>query len=250
MGYLGTKPANAVLTSEQIGDGVITTADLANGAVSSAKLSTTLDLSNNSLTLPASLTTGLVKTGSLVIASGSGRGYLDIANCFTSAYNDYLIVFNLFNDATLSNTVGLMLAIETSGASLDGSNLLFSNGNFVSGHSHHMRYAQTGNGSVTGSQAESFDWAKLLGTGDNGNTICRFSGTVSLRNVYNSSIKTGNAHGIMQRSSDSYDEVTGFVSTNSYTGRGLRMWYGVNQTINGQIAVNSYGTIQVYGVAK
>jgi hypothetical protein len=31
MAYLGTKPANAVLTSEQIGDGVITQADLSTG---------------------------------------------------------------------------------------------------------------------------------------------------------------------------------------------------------------------------
>jgi hypothetical protein len=38
MAYLGTKPANAVLTSEQIGDGVITTADLANGAITDAKI--------------------------------------------------------------------------------------------------------------------------------------------------------------------------------------------------------------------
>jgi hypothetical protein len=37
MAYLGTKPANAVLTSEQIGDGVIATADLANGAVTNDK---------------------------------------------------------------------------------------------------------------------------------------------------------------------------------------------------------------------
>lgn len=38
MAYLGTRPANAVLTSEQIADGTITTSDLANNAVTAAKL--------------------------------------------------------------------------------------------------------------------------------------------------------------------------------------------------------------------
>lgn len=38
MGYLGTKPANAVLTSEQIADGVIGTSDLANSAVTTDKI--------------------------------------------------------------------------------------------------------------------------------------------------------------------------------------------------------------------
>lgn len=41
MAYLGTKPADAVITSDQIADGVITTADLANSAVTPAKLSAT-----------------------------------------------------------------------------------------------------------------------------------------------------------------------------------------------------------------
>lgn len=38
MTYLGTKPANTVVTSEQIADGVISTNDLANNAVTQAKL--------------------------------------------------------------------------------------------------------------------------------------------------------------------------------------------------------------------
>jgi len=38
MAYLGTKPANAVVTSEQLADGVVATADLANAAVTQAKL--------------------------------------------------------------------------------------------------------------------------------------------------------------------------------------------------------------------
>lgn len=40
MAYLGTKPANQIIDSTLIADGVITTADLANSAVTPAKLST------------------------------------------------------------------------------------------------------------------------------------------------------------------------------------------------------------------
>lgn len=39
MAYLGTKPANAVVTSEQLADGVVGTSDLASAAVTPAKLS-------------------------------------------------------------------------------------------------------------------------------------------------------------------------------------------------------------------
>lgn len=38
MGYLGTKPANAVVTSEQLADGVVSTADIANSAITRAKM--------------------------------------------------------------------------------------------------------------------------------------------------------------------------------------------------------------------
>lgn len=38
MSYIGSKPANAVVTSEQIADGVISTNDLANNAVTAAKM--------------------------------------------------------------------------------------------------------------------------------------------------------------------------------------------------------------------
>jgi hypothetical protein len=53
MAYLGTKPANAVLTSEQIGDGVIATADLADGAITSAKIAAGQTPSFNGIAFPA-----------------------------------------------------------------------------------------------------------------------------------------------------------------------------------------------------
>lgn len=38
MGYIGSKPAHAPVTTEQIGDGAVQTADIANAAVTQAKL--------------------------------------------------------------------------------------------------------------------------------------------------------------------------------------------------------------------
>ena len=56
MGYLGTKPANAVLTSEQIGDGVIATADIADNAITTAKIAA-------GAVVQADLATGVAGTG-------------------------------------------------------------------------------------------------------------------------------------------------------------------------------------------
>lgn len=64
MSYLGTKPANTVVTSQQIADGVVSTADLADnalttskiadGAITTAKIAegavVTADLANNAVT--------------------------------------------------------------------------------------------------------------------------------------------------------------------------------------------------------
>jgi hypothetical protein len=59
MAYLGTKPANAVLTSEQIGDGVITTADLADGSITQTKLATSVAGTGPAFSAYASATTSI-----------------------------------------------------------------------------------------------------------------------------------------------------------------------------------------------
>jgi hypothetical protein len=55
MGYLGTKPANAVLTSEQIGDGVITSADISS--------SVTINFADGSASTPSITNDGDTNTG-------------------------------------------------------------------------------------------------------------------------------------------------------------------------------------------
>jgi hypothetical protein len=85
MGYIGTKPADAALTSADIADGVVTAAKLATDSVETAKvkdlnvsagkLAATQDLSTKTITLPASvagLGTGITNTqlaGSIDVTS-------------------------------------------------------------------------------------------------------------------------------------------------------------------------------------
>jgi len=193
---------------------------------------------------------GFVKTGSLNVPAGAGRTYLDIPNCFTSLYDNYVVHFDLYNAATLSVTTGLMIAIEGAGVGVDPGTQLFVAGSFTANHSHHMRYAEMANNTNAGSQADAWEWPKLMGTGGNGMALCRFNGRLTLNDVYNNSVKYGNCHGMMHTTGGGYNEQSGFLSLNSYAGRGLRMWYGSNSTANGTVGVNSYGKITVYGVAK
>ena len=72
MAYLGTKPANAVLTSEQIGDGVIATTDLANGAVTNDKLTLVANASNVMTALNASGSAPVYAARAWVNFNGTG----------------------------------------------------------------------------------------------------------------------------------------------------------------------------------
>ena len=63
MGYLGTKPANAVITSEQIGDGAVQTADIANSAVTDAKIAS---MAGSKLTGGQSIPKAALPTGSVI----------------------------------------------------------------------------------------------------------------------------------------------------------------------------------------
>jgi len=219
------------------------------GTVNATTLASTLNLSDKTLTLPAALTTGLVKMGSVTVASGSPRDYLDIANCFTSSYDDYIVFFMLTNGASTAATTNLSFALESTGASLSGNN--FGSATFPSGWIHTMRFSRL-NSSSAGQQTGDLNYAKVFGTATSGLAadVVVFSGVLTLHNVYNNSIKRCHAQGIMKQSEGQFLEDTGIASNSAMTGRGFRIWLGRDQTDNGTTSCTSYGTAVVYGVSK
>lgn len=224
---------------------------LPDGSITADDLASSLDLSAKTVTLPVGVT-GLAKTGSVSVVSGSSRTYLDIANCFTSAYDDYLVFFNLTNGTTTTSSPSTHLAFcfESAGAALSGNN--FSGGaTFPTGYIYTMRYAQL-NSTSSGQQYGSLNYGKIFGT-SGGNIAANnivFPGVLTLHDVYNNTVKRCHAQGIMKQESGSFLEDTGIVSSSAITGRGLRMWMGLDQTDNGATACSSYGTVVVYGVTK
>jgi len=107
MGYVGTKPADAPLTTSQLDDGLVTAAKLATDAVETAKvkavnitagkLAATQDLSTKTITLPATVAglgtginvtnqiTGVVPTANLGSGSASSSTFLAGNNTWTAA---------------------------------------------------------------------------------------------------------------------------------------------------------------------
>ena len=107
MGYIGTKPADAALTSADIADGIVTADKLATDAVETAKvkdlnvtagkLAATQNLSTKTITLPATVAglgtgidvtsqiTGTIPTGNLGSGSASSSTFLAGNNTWTAA---------------------------------------------------------------------------------------------------------------------------------------------------------------------
>jgi hypothetical protein len=107
MGYVGTKPADAPLTTSQLDDGLVTAAKLATDAVetvkvkdlnvTAGKLAATQNLSTKTITLPATVAglgtgidvtsqiTGTVPTGNLGSGSASSSTFLAGNNTWTAA---------------------------------------------------------------------------------------------------------------------------------------------------------------------
>jgi hypothetical protein len=101
MAYLGTKPANAVLTSEQIGDGVVATADLADGAITKSKMA------SNGAWSPAGTVLQVVNATYSVQTDFSTASYVDTgltATITPSSANSKILV--LVNQIGIFRTAG------------------------------------------------------------------------------------------------------------------------------------------------
>ena len=159
--------------------------------------------------------------------------------------------FNVYNGSTSTGNSILCLAYEKSGASLSGVNGEFVSGTYSEGSNSKLRYAQLQSTSDGVIQA-SYNYPKLMGNPGSGYTAGQigYRGSVLVNDVYNTSTKTGNGQGIFLYGSDAYLEDFGFKTTVTMPGRGLRIWYGVDQTANGTVGTTIYGTIQVYGMLR
>jgi hypothetical protein len=100
MGYLGTKPANQIIDSTLIADGVITTSDLANGAVTDAKIAAMAASKLTGQVPDANAPSGSViqvvtnSTTSLITSSGSEVTILTQSITPLSASSKFFIIAN------------------------------------------------------------------------------------------------------------------------------------------------------------
>jgi hypothetical protein len=113
-----------------------------------------------------------------------------------------------------------------------------------------MHYQQTNASGTNGNQggsASTTSYPELFGSlpGSSAAGTSGFVGTLNLYDVYNNTIKYGDAQGTMIYGGGTcYLEQSNFNSASAITGRGLRLWIG---GVGGG-SINTYGTIKVYGV--
>ncbi len=205
---------------------------------------TTLNVPENYNSTNGWVQAGMYLTGSANIASGSPQAYIDIANCFNSTFQNYVVKLQIYNGASTSGEV-LCMAYESTGASLSGG--LFSGGTFPTNFYWVMNYQQTtasGTQGVQGGSASTTSYPEIFGSlGTTTAGLAYFIGTLNLYDVYANTIKIGDAQGTMINPTP-YLEQSNFYSSTAMTGRGLRLWIGGTSGSS----INTYGTVKVYGV--
>jgi hypothetical protein len=206
---------------------------------------TTLNVPENYNSTNGWVQGGMYLTGSANIASGSPQTNIDIANCFNTTFQNYVVKFQIYNGATSAGEI-LGMAFESSGASLSGGQ--FSGGTFPQNFYWVMRYQETtntGNNGNQGGAGTTTPYPEIFGSTSSGIAAggIYFMGTLNLYDVYANTIKIGDAQGTMINPTF-FLEQSNFVSSTAITGRGLRFYFG---NTSGSSTVSVYGTVKVYG---
>ena len=242
-------PISTIPTEKGLINATWTTAGRpASPTIGTQGFNTTLNVPENYNSTNGWVQGGMYLTGSATIASGSSQTYIDIANCFNTTFQNYVVKFQIYNGVSTGGGGGqlLCMAYESTGASLSGG--LFTGGTFPTAFYSIMRFQQitaTGTNGFQEGTGSTTPYPEIFGSIASaqaaGNTY--FMGTLNLYDVYANTVKIGDAQGTMINPTP-YLEESNFVSSAAMTGRGLRMWIGA---LNGS-SINSYGTIKVYGL--
>ena len=243
-------------------DGTVSENKIVNGAVTNAKIASGITSSKLSGALPAisgaSLTSlpngNLIQVATLTKTAsdhpaGSPYYWMDISNCFTSTYNDYVIDYKIQSTDVDVNT--LNFALETSGASLD-SNDQFSSPTFASTtFATEVEYWLLGQGSTGSVRAAASTYCFLGANTSNNDASSYFEGRLWMKNVYSGTGFIYWAEHYMHNPNE-YWEMPKGVATNAaaVNARGFRFFNETNASGNGESGNtrNVIGEITVFGV--
>jgi len=182
----------------------------------------------------------------------SGTNFLDIANCFTSDYEDYYVRY--YCQSTDDTVNSLNMALETSGASVTGAKEQFSSPTFSPDTFNAVVYYDKLQSASQG-YVNSFGGAYPFLGANTGDATGYFDGEVWLRNVYSlPRFSYWHHHHMRTNAGQDYYEYGGGMAvtfSSAVAARGIRFFTTDNATYgSGTGQLNTYGRTAVYGVKK
>ena len=247
-----TGSGNITVSNAFSGNNIVSDANIATG-VSASKLTGALpavsgasltSLPNGNLIQVATLT----KTASDHPA-GSPYYWMDVSNCFTSTYNDYVVEYKIQSTDADVNT--LNFALETSGASLD-SNDQFSSPTFASTtFSTEVEYWNVGAGTNSSVRAAGSTYCFLGANTNNTTADSYFEGRLWMKNVYSGTGFMYWAEHFMYNPVLYWEMPKGVaVGASAVNARGFRFFNETNASSNGESGNtrNVIGELTIYGV--
>ena len=239
-------------------DGSVNTSQLANSAVTDAKV---VGMSSSKLTgaLPAvsgaSLTSlpngNLIQVATKTRTSSDTSGSFDLPNCFTSTYNDYVIDYKI--TSTVANVNTLSFALETSGADVESNGIYSSSlSSWASAtFTTEIEYWTLGAGTTGSVRAAASTYAFLGANTSVTDASSYFEGRLWMKNAYSGTGFMYWAEHFMYNPV-LYWEMPKGVATNAaaVNARGIRFFQETNAPNYGEASslLNTTGEVTIYGV--